>query len=139
MTGAPRSYFFRARPGGAMLLKITHDPRLRRSEMHRIAGVDRASGKITPSAGHELTKEEQGLIARWLDDAAARRDGRAGKAAQAVADIGHIAHWAQFQASPEELAAITDDLLWAMQDLRAVLVRKLAQHNAQPGPDAGEA
>lgn len=123
-----RDYYFRARPGGAMLLRIVYDPRLRRSEMHRIAGINRASGAVDVTAGHDLTDDERALIDTWL----ANSNGLGGDSAKAVEQIGHIAHWAQFRANPTELAAATDDLLLAMQDLREVLVRKAAQRAAKP-------
>ena len=121
MLGDGRGYYFRPRPGGAALLKITYDPRLRRSRMSRIAGLD-ASGEIRVAEGHSLTDSERALIADYL----ARGNGLSGRGAQAVDQIGHIAHWAQFRATPEELAAATEELLLAMQDLREVLARKAA-------------
>lgn len=124
MTGAPeRRYFFRIRPGGAMLLRIDHDPRLRRSRMSRVAGIDLASRSVLPSDAPKLTESEHALIRDWLD----RGNGLSGRAAQAVSQIGHIAHWAQFGAAPDELAKATEELLLAMQDLREVLVNKAAQ------------
>jgi hypothetical protein len=121
MLGDGRSYYFRPRPGGAALLKITYDPRLRRSRMSRIAGVE-ASGEIRVAEGHDLTDTERALI----DDYLTRGNGLSGRGAQAADQIGHIAHWAQFRATPEELAAATEELLLAMQDLREVLTRKAA-------------
>ncbi|WP_249057110.1 MULTISPECIES: hypothetical protein [Roseinatronobacter] len=121
--GGGREYYFRPRPGGAMLLRIEYNARLRRSEMHRIAGVNKASGAVDVSTGHDLTDAERALIDAWLTDG----NGLEGDGAKALEQIGHLAHWAQFRASPEELAATTDDLLLAMQDLREVLVRKAAQ------------
>ena len=122
MLGEGRSYYFRPRPGGAALLKISYDPRLKRSRLHRIAGVD-ASGQVRVVEGYTLSDAEQALIAQYL----AQGNGLSGRAAQAVAEIGHIAHWAQFRASAEELEGATEELLLAMQDLREVLVRKAAQ------------
>lgn len=123
MLGGGRQYFFRPRPGGAALLKVVEEPRLRRSRLHRIAGIDTATGDVRVADGHELTEGEQALIADYL----AHGNGLDGRAAKAVSDIGHIAHWAQFRASPDELAAATEELLLAMQDLREVLVRKAAR------------
>jgi hypothetical protein len=127
MLGGGRSYYFRPRPGGAALMKIDYDPRLRRSRMRRIAGVDAASGDIRVSDGHTLTDAEQALIAGYLE----RGNGLDGRAAKAVSEIGHIAHWAQFRANPDELAAVSEELLLAMQDLRDVLVRKAAQRSSK--------
>lgn len=126
MSKGARGYYFRPRPNGAMLLQIRHDPRLRRTEMHRIAGIQADSGEVRPAKGHALSDEEHALIKDWL----AHGNGLNGRGAKAVAEIGHIAHWAQFRATPEELDAATEELLWAMQDLREVLVRKLAQRAA---------
>ena len=121
--GSERHYYFRPRPGGAALLKIVHDPRLRRSRLHRIAGINTATGDVRVTEGHLLTDAESALIADYL----AQGNRLNGRAARAVAEIGHIAHWAQFRATPDELAAATEDLLLAMQDLREVLVRKAAR------------
>ncbi|NBB97075.1 MAG: hypothetical protein GVY34_02735 [Alphaproteobacteria bacterium] len=121
--GSGRDYYFRPRPGGAMLLRIDYDARLRRSEMHRIAGINRASGAVSVTEGHELTDTERALIGTWLT----AKNGLEGEAAKAAEQIGHIAHWAQFRASPAELDAASEELLLAMQDLREVLVRKAAQ------------
>ena len=118
-----RAYYFRLRPGGAMMLRIAYDPRLRRSDMHRVAGINRASGAVDVTIGHDLTDEERGLIDGWL----AKGNGLEGASAKAIEEIGHIAHWAQFRASPSDLATATEELLLAMQDLREVLVRKAAQ------------
>ena len=128
MIGAPeRRYFFRPRPGGAMLLRIDYDARLRRSSMTRVCGIDLATGAVLPSDAPNLTAEEQALVAEWLD-AGNRLTGRG---AQAVTQIGHIAHWAQFLAKPGELDAATNEILLALQDLREVLVRKAAQRAGQ--------
>lgn len=126
--GGGREYFFRPRPGGAMLLRIVYDPRQRRSEMHRVAGINANTGAVDVTTGHELTDAERALIHDWL----AYGNGLDGDAAKAVEQIGYIAHWAQFRASPSELTAATDDLLLAMQDLREVLVRKAAQRAQEP-------
>jgi hypothetical protein len=122
MLGDGRRYYFRPRPGGAALLKITYDARLKRSRLHRIAGLE-ASGEVRVAEGYTLSPEEEALIAQYL----AQGNGLTGRAAQAVTDIGHIAHWAQFRANPDELAQATEELLLAMQDLREVLVRKAGQ------------
>jgi hypothetical protein len=126
--GGGREYYFRPRPGGAMMLRIAYDSRLRRSEMHRVAGINAKTGAIDVTTGHDLTDAERALIDDWL----AQGNGLEGDAAKMVEQIGHIAHWAQFRANPAELAAATDDLLLAMQDLREVLVRKAAQRARKP-------
>lgn len=129
MIGAPeRRYYFRPRPGGAMLLRIDYDARLRRSQMTRICGIDLATGAVLPSDAPRLTAEEHALVAEWL----ASGNGLSGRAAQAVTQIGHIAHWAQFLAQPDDLDAATDEILLALQDLREVLVRKAAARATPP-------
>jgi hypothetical protein len=96
--------------------------------LHRIAGIESATGDVRVTDGHILTDSEQALIADYI----ARGNGLDGRAAKAVSDIGHIAHWAQFRASPDELATVTEELLLAMQDLREVLVRKAAKRQTKP-------
>lgn len=126
--GVGREYYFRPRPGGAMLLRIDYDARLRRSEMHRIAGINAKTGSVNVTSGHDLTDTERALIDAWL----AGGTGLTGDAANAAEQIGHIAHWAQFRATPAELTDATEELLLAMQDLREVLVRKAAQRAQKP-------
>lgn len=123
MLGRGRDYYFRLRPGGAAFMKLVHDPRLRRTRFHRIAGIETTTGNVSVTDGHTLTDVEEALIADYL----AHGNGLCGHTARAVSEIGHIAHWAQFRASPDELVAATEDLLLAIQDLRDVLVRKAAQ------------
>jgi hypothetical protein len=125
MLGDGRKYYFRPRPGGAALLKITYDARLKRSRLHRIAGVE-ASGEVRVVEGYTLSAEEDALIAQYLTQG----NGLTGRGADALRELGAIAHWAQFRATPEELAEATELLLLAMQDLREVLVRKAAQRSA---------
>ena len=64
------------------------------------------------------------LAARDLDDI--RR---------AIDHMNLTTQWAQSKAAPEELDAVTDDLLLAMHDLRSVLVRKKADRLSKAQTD----
>lgn len=44
-----------------------------------------------------------------------------------VDHLSQVSHWIQSKASDEEVAAVTDDLLLSMNDLRQVLVRRRAE------------
>jgi hypothetical protein len=136
MAGLPE-YYFRARPAGAAMYKIGTDPRARRMEMNRIAGINLSNGQVNVQEGHDLTEHEQALIETWIKARRATLRQRANQDVDRALDaINLTAHWAQFDAKPDQLDAVTDALLLAMHDLREVLVRKRAHRHAgsEPAP-----
>lgn len=125
---AEPQYYFRTKPAGGVLFRIVEDPRLRRMDMQRVAGINVYNGQVTPNDGHTVTEAERALIADWIKTRRAVLNVRQmDDIHRAVDHLNLTAHWAQFQATPAELEAVSDTLLMAMHDLRDVLVRKRAQ------------
>ena len=96
-----------------------------RLELEPLALVNLRSGEVKPQGGQVLTAGDEDAIAAWV------RERRATLAARDAEDIrrtleriNHAAHWAQTRATDAEIDAVSQDLLLAMHDLRAVLVRR---------------
>ncbi|SDY49610.1 hypothetical protein [Citreimonas salinaria] len=124
MTGLP-PFYFRRRPGGAQVFRVTEDPRSRRVEMEPLAVVKTGSGEIRAQGGRVLSDADLDAIRDWMAAEADAVDGP-DDVARTVALIGRTAHWAQARADDADLEAVSDALLLAMHDLRAVLVRRKA-------------
>lgn len=132
-------YYFRVRENGAQVFRVDTENRLRRIEMDPIATVNVKNGDIKPQGDRVLSQADKAEITRWLD---ARR---AVLAERQLDDIRRVLDqlnlttvWAQQRATPDELAAVSDDLLLAMHDLRSVLVRKKADGiSKRDGSDKG--
>jgi len=119
--------YFRVRENGAAVFRIENDARNRRTEMDQIAVLNIRNGDVKPHGERTLSPAERAEIGAWID---ARRALLAARdlddMRRTVDQINLTAQWAQSKASDADLEALTDDLLMAMHDLRAVLVRKKA-------------
>lgn len=131
MTELP-DFYFRIRENGAAVYRVSTENRQRRIEMTEIAVVNIRNGNIRPHGSHELTEEEQGVIATWMEE---RRTLLAERELDDIhRTIDHLnltAQWAQSRATEAELEDVTDRLLLAMHDLRTVLVRKKADRTGR--------
>jgi hypothetical protein len=137
MTELPE-FYFRVRENGAAVFRISTGNRQRRIEMTEIAVVNVKNGNVRPHGDHVLTDDERQAIDTWMEERRAllaRRD--LDDIHRTVDRLNLTAHWAQSRASDAELEEVTDSLLLAMHDLRAVLVRKKADR-ARPADQAGE-
>ena len=121
-------FYFRIRENGASVFRVDSANRNRRMELIEIAMVNSRNGNIRPHGDHQLSEAERAAIASWLD---ARRQTLEAREAEAVQlcleQLNLTAQWAQSRASAEQIAALSDDLLLAMHDLRNVLVRRKAE------------
>ncbi|MCR9067263.1 MAG: hypothetical protein NXH79_00320 [Rhodobacteraceae bacterium] len=138
MTELPE-YYFRIRENGAAVFRVSTDNRQRRIEMDEIAVVNVKNGNVKPHGAHDLTAEEQAVIADWMEDrraVLAERD--LDDIHRAVDYLNLTTHWAQSRASDADLEEVTDRLLLAMHDLRSVLVRKKADRLMAGRDDAAE-
>ncbi len=121
-------YYFRVRDNGAFVFLVDTENRQRRIELDQIAVVNIRNGQIKPQGDYQLTEQDMAAIREWMDErlrVLAERD--IDDIRRAVDHLNLTTHWAQSRASDEELDAVTDTLLLAMHDLRAVLVRKKAE------------
>lgn len=127
MAGDLPEYYFRIRDNGAVVFKVDTENRQRRIELDEIAVINLKNGTVRPHGDHDLTAAERAMIDDWM----ARRS--AVLARREVDDIlrtvDHLnltAQWAQSRATEADLEEVTDTLLLAMHDLRAVLVKRKA-------------
>jgi hypothetical protein len=127
MTTRLPDYYFRVRENGAVVFRMDTENRQRRIEMDQIAVINMRNGEIRPHGDRTLSADDEAHIAEWM---AARADILARRELddihRAVDNLNLTTQWAQSRASDAQLEAVTDALLLAMHDLRAVLVRKKA-------------
>jgi len=138
MSGDLPPLYYRIRENGALVFRVRAERGAQRIAMDQIAMVNIRTGEISPRGACVLAEAETLAIAEWLADR------RAVLAEREVDDIlrtvDHLnltAHWAQSRASAEDLDRVTDALLLAMHDLRAVLVRKRAERPADGTAESG--
>ena len=128
MTADLPQFYFRIRDNGASVFRVDTENRQRRIEMVEIASVNVKNGTIKPHGDAGLTAPELAVIKNWLTARAitlASRD--IDDIHRAVDHMNLTTHWAQSRATDADLDAVTDALLLAMHDLRAVLVRKKSE------------
>lgn len=125
MAGELPDYYFRVRDNGAMVFRVDTENRQRRIDMDQVAVVNIRNGEIKPQGGRKLSDADNAAIANWM---AERKELLAWRDIddihRAVDYLNITAQWAQSKASDQQLDSVTNDLLLAMHDLRAVLVRK---------------
>lgn len=126
MTDLP-NYFFRVRENGAAVFKLSTQSPQSRLDMEEIAFINIRNGNLRPHGDYTLSAEDETAINDWAE---ARRATLAARQLddidRAVDHLNLTAQWAQTRATDAELEAVSDALLLAMHDLRAVLVRKKA-------------
>ena len=128
MTASLPKYYFRTRENGAAVFRVDTENRQRRIEMEQIALVNIRNGEIKPHGGRKLTNDDIGAIRDWIEDRVQRLAWRDIDDILRTADhLNLTTQWAQSKATPEQLEAVTDQLLLAMHDLRSVLVRKKSE------------
>lgn len=121
-------YYFRVRENGAFVFRVDTENRQRRIEMDQIAVVNIRNGQIKPHGDRELTERDLSVIEEWMAERLeilAHRD--IDDIHRAVDYLNTTTHWAQSKATDDQLELVSDALLLAMHDLRAVLVRKKAE------------
>jgi hypothetical protein len=128
MTASLPKYYFRTRENGAAVFRVDTENRQRRIEMEQIALVNIRNGEIKPHGDRKLTNDDIGAIRDWIEDRVQRLAWRDIDDILRTADhLNLTTQWAQSKATPEQLEAVTDQLLLAMHDLRSVLVRKKSE------------
>ncbi|MDQ2089255.1 hypothetical protein [Marimonas arenosa] len=120
-------YYFRVRENGAFVFRVDTENRQRRIEMDQIAVINIRNGEIKPHGQRELTDKDMAVIRDWMAEREAVLAARdIDDIHRAVDYLNLTTHWAQSRATDAQLEDVTDVLLLAMHDLRAVLVRKKA-------------
>jgi hypothetical protein len=127
MSGDLPDYYFRIRDNGASVFRIDTENRQRRIDMEEIAMVNAKNGNIKPHGDTKLTPEDVAAITQWVAKRQATLAARdVDDILRAVDHMNLTTQWVQSKATEAQLAEVTDVLLLAMHDLRAVLVRKKA-------------
>lgn len=132
MTGELPEHYFRIRENGAAVFRVDTENRHRRIDMEQIATVNLRNGEIRPQGERSLGEADLAAIRAWMaqrSETLARRD--IDDIHRTVDHLNLTAHWAQTRATETQLDEVTDRLLLAMHDLRAVLVRHKADRLAK--------
>lgn len=132
MTGELPEHYFRIRENGAAVFRVDTENRHRRIDMEQIATVNLRNGEIRPQGERSLGEADLAAIRAWMaqrSETLARRD--IDDIHRTVDHLNLTAHWAQTRATEAQLDEVTDRLLLAMHDLRAVLVRRKADRLAK--------
>jgi hypothetical protein len=127
MTDLPE-YYFRTRDRGAFVFRVDAANRQRRIDMDQIATVNLRNGEIRPQGDRTLTDADKAAIAEWMEDRKKLLHKR--EVDDILRTVDHLhktAHWVQTRANDRQLDKVTDELLLAMHDLRAVLIRRKAE------------
>lgn len=128
MAGDLPDYYFRIRDNGAAVFLVDTENRQRRIDLEEIAVVNVKNGQVKPHGDRVLTPRDIAAITEWVQDRVnllAARD--VDDILRAVDHLNMTAQWAQSKATDAQLDAVTDQLLLAMHDLRAVLVRRKSE------------
>lgn len=125
-TDLPR-YYFRVKDNGALVFLVDTENRQRRIDMDQIATINIRNGDVKPQGDRKLTAQDKAAISDWIAQRTERLTMR--EVDDILRTVDHLnltTQWAQSRATPAQLDDVTDTLLLAMHDLRAVLVRKKA-------------
>ncbi len=125
MAGDLPEYYFRVRENGAVVFRVEPENRQRRIELDEIATVNVRNGTIKPHGDVVLSDADRQAISDWLAARVAQLAARdVDDILRTVDHLNLTTQWAQSRATDDQLETVTDTLLLAMHDLRAVLVRK---------------
>ena len=131
-------YYFRIRDNGALVFRIDPENRQRRLDMDQIATVNIRNGEIKAHGDRALVAADMAAIRDWMAGRLAllvRRD--VDDILRTIDHLNLTAGWAQTKATEAQLDQVTEALLMAMHDLRAVLVRKKADRLEQGDASIG--
>ena len=119
--------YFRIKDNGAVAFRLEEDASRGRLDMRPIADVNVRNGQTKPRRDAEITKAEQAEIEVWIENrraALARHEADAPR--RAIEALNEAAQWYGGKPDPKAAEATRDDLLMAMHDLRATIVRHMA-------------
>ena len=137
MTGEFPEFYFRIRENGAAVFRVDTENRHRRIELQEIAVVNIRNGQIKRHGERALSAAEVQAIQNWIKARQARLAAReADDLHRTIEQLNLTAQWVQSRAEDTDLEEITDALLMAMHDLRAVLVKRRADRALGKGAKA---
>ncbi len=124
--------FFRIKDNGATVFRINDETRQRRLDLLPVAEANVRNGDIKLRKDVTLSDAERSEIKAWLESRRAELQAR--EIEQARLTIEHLnttANWISSKPDATAAEAMSEDLLLAMHDLRAAIVRfrsKLLDH-----------
>ncbi len=138
MSGDLPEFYFRIRENGAVVFRVDTENRQRRIDLAEIATVNVKNGQIKRHGDRELTAAETTAIQTWMTARQATLASRDMDDLHRAVDYLNITtQWVQSKAEDAQLEQVTDALLLAMHDLRAVLVKRKADR-LMKGQEAAE-
>lgn len=118
------SLYFRIKDNGATVYRINDEVRQRRLDLQPVAEANVRNGDIKLRKDVTLSEDERAEVAAWLD---ARREVLAAReieqARRTIEHLNRTANWISGKPDEEAAEALSEDLLMAMHDLRAAIVR----------------
>lgn len=139
MTGELPEFYFRIRENGAAVFRVDTENRHRRIELQEIAVVNIRNGQIKRHGERALSAAEVQAIQNWIKARQARLAAReADDLHRTIEQLNLTAQWVQSRAEDTDLEEITDALLMAMHDLRAVLVKRRADRAQGKGAKSAD-
>lgn len=119
--------YFRIRDNGALVFRLDTENRHRRLDMEHVATINLAKGDVKPQGDRKLTEAEVEAIRDWIDARRATLQQREDGTVRALLEqMNLVTQWVQTRADDTQVEAVSEDLLMAMHDLRATLVRRKA-------------
>ena len=125
MTDTP--LYFRIKSNGATVMRIVENAQSKRTMMEPLASANHRNGDIRALGEAVISNEEMAAITAWIEDRKRLLLQRNSTEADLLCEqLGLTAQWIRTDASDEEIARLSDQLLWGMHDLRAALIRRIA-------------
>lgn len=116
--------YFRIKDNGATVFRINDETRQRRLDLQPVAEANVRNGDIKLRKGVTLLDDERAEINAWLETRRAVLKTREIEQAQrTIEHLNAAANWISGKPDVDAADAMSDDLLMAMHDLRAAIVR----------------
>ncbi len=126
LAAKPPKLYFRIREPGAAVFRVQAETPGRRLELDQIAIASVRTAEIKPH-GDGPTKEERQEIERWIEQRRKAQKERDNFDMQlAIEQLNSTAQWLQSRAGRVAITQHAEDLLFALHDVRNVLVRRMA-------------
>lgn len=119
--------YFRIKENGATVFRPVEDQTRGRLDLTPIAEANVRNGAVKPRRDTVISEAETAEIEAWLSARSAELAAvEADTGRRAIAAINAAAHWYSGKPDTEAADGARDDLLMAMHDLRAAIVRYMA-------------
>ena len=123
----PEALYFRIRDNGALVFRKDTENQNRRLELVQIAAVNARNSEIKPHNREAPTDAEMAQIEAWLAGRQVEMANHdASTPARVIEELNLAAQWAQARAEDGELRKAAPDILMALHDLRATIVKRLS-------------